>query len=790
VQEDASGAQEFFYGPLGETVKNVRTIVIPKFGTQTYVTQWAYDTWNRLTSMIYPDSEVITYNYNLGGLLNSMSGNRQGQDFTYVQQLGYDQFESRVFLSYGNGTQTTYAYEPDRRRLQNLTATTGKGRRIMDNVYAYDKVDNILSLTNNAPVPSSNLMGGSSQYGYTYDDLYRLTTASGNYKGPQEQDRYSMTMEYNTVGSITRKTQTNDKTNGPGGNKWIPQKKTTYDLSYSYGPQQPHAATHIGSQTYTYDADGNQTGRTDDLTGQRQNLDWDEENRLRSVSVNGQLNSYVYDAAGERVLKGQGSGQSVFVNGELKAGSGGVGNFTVYVNPYLVVQSGQYSKHYFIESQRITTRLELGWQQQVSAPAAGDAIAFPKKEQQLLQGIARDQQAVQGTGQQQVTAVTGPDARGVANSNGQASGNGNGTTGGSPDPTNNGNHYAYGHYKGYTDTSNQSFLYFYHPDHLGSTSYVTDDAGEVYEHMEYFAFGETFVQEHSNTDRIPYLFNGKELDEETGLYYYGARYYDLRTSIWQSVDPLAEKYPQWSPYNYTEENPIRNIDPDGRGTTSDFKGINGVVKHIEDGSSAQYQEVGNDVHRHYQFTGFDNSQTSATVHNTVNLTTAIQEQQNLNLSNDALKPDGNTYCNYSTENVLSTVESATDNSKGIAKEGKANSVVIKWVFSVAFKEVDKSTALATAANGDLALLGFVNGACNADGTEKHGHVATFSVGENRSKGQVANVGSENGFKGVSAEDGRNHIFSEARAPYVQYFILQPYITPKSNPDWPKFYWPQ
>ena len=111
---------------------------------------------------------------------------------------------------------------------------------------------------------------------------------------------------------------------------------------------------------------------------------------------------------------------------------------------------------------------------------------------------------------------------------------------------------------------NLKFQYFYHPDHLGSSSYITDASGEVYQHLEYFAFGETFVEEHSNTHRTPYLFNGKELDEETGLYYYGARYYDARTSIWLAVDPLAEKYPGWSPYNYTMNNPINLIDPDGR----------------------------------------------------------------------------------------------------------------------------------------------------------------------------------------------------------------------------------
>ena len=63
----------------------------------------------------------------------------------------------------------------------------------------------------------------------------------------------------------------------------------------------------------------------------------------------------------------------------------------------------------------------------------------------------------------------------------------------------------------------------------------------------------------------PYKFNGKELDKETGLYYYGARYYDPRTSLWLSVDPLVEKYPGLSPYNYCLGNPVRYIDPDGRG---------------------------------------------------------------------------------------------------------------------------------------------------------------------------------------------------------------------------------
>ena len=58
----------------------------------------------------------------------------------------------------------------------------------------------------------------------------------------------------------------------------------------------------------------------------------------------------------------------------------------------------------------------------------------------------------------------------------------------------------------------------------------------------------------------PYLFNGKALDEETGLYYYGARYYDPKLSVWYSVDRFAEKYPFATPYNYTLGNPLKYID--------------------------------------------------------------------------------------------------------------------------------------------------------------------------------------------------------------------------------------
>src|SRR5690606_20461009 len=106
--------------------------------------------------------------------------------------------------------------------------------------------------------------------------------------------------------------------------------------------------------------------------------------------------------------------------------------------------------------------------------------------------------------------------------------------------------------------------FYFHPDHLGSSSYISNLAGNVSQHIEYMPFGEMLVDEHINSFNTPFKFNGKEFDEETGNYYYGARYYDPKWSIFIGVDPLADKYPDWSSFAYCYNNPIRYVDPDGR----------------------------------------------------------------------------------------------------------------------------------------------------------------------------------------------------------------------------------
>jgi RHS repeat-associated protein len=138
--------------------------------------------------------------------------------------------------------------------------------------------------------------------------------------------------------------------------------------------------------------------------------------------------------------------------------------------------------------------------------------------------------------------------------------------------------------------------YYYHADHLGSTSFVTcwdgrNNTAVEYEHYEYAPYGETWVEEHTDTfNYINFKFTSKELDEETGLYDFGARYLDPMTSRWMSADPAFGDYLPVTPisdeakehnqklsgmggvfnsininlYCYAGNNPIAYYDPNGR----------------------------------------------------------------------------------------------------------------------------------------------------------------------------------------------------------------------------------
>jgi RHS repeat-associated protein len=71
-------------------------------------------------------------------------------------------------------------------------------------------------------------------------------------------------------------------------------------------------------------------------------------------------------------------------------------------------------------------------------------------------------------------------------------------------------------------------------DHLGSSDMVVDQDGVFINHEEYYPYGETSI---GSFAKKRYRFTGKECDEESWLYYYGARYYTPWIGRWISCDP-------------------------------------------------------------------------------------------------------------------------------------------------------------------------------------------------------------------------------------------------------------
>ena len=114
-----------------------------------------------------------------------------------------------------------------------------------------------------------------------------------------------------------------------------------------------------------------------------------------------------------------------------------------------------------------------------------------------------------------------------------------------------------------SDHTYEGDWFFFHTDHLGSTSYLTDTAGNVSQFVCYTPYGEAIVDEHLTSYENPFKFSGKELDDITGLYDHGARSRNPISTLWYGVDKLFEKYPEMGPYVYCAGNPIKLVDLDG-----------------------------------------------------------------------------------------------------------------------------------------------------------------------------------------------------------------------------------
>ena len=370
---------------------------------------------------------------------------------------------------------------------------------------------------------------------------------------------------------------------------------------------------------------------------------WDEENRLLAADENGFVSNYWYDADGERTVKTSGENEAIYVNSEFSGGNTSTARFSLYVSPYLVAgQGGKYTKHIYVGSQRIVSKLgdlaSYGADPRripyAGSEADGLTVDYKKKYGEQLQAIKDNYKAfdIPYNGEDNDDYVNGQlcpkdivgctrefaykfaflslarqfccndgtpeaaQARAMAMRTAKAK---------SID----------GNFK--PNDEYEKMQFYYHPDHLGSSSYITNLDGEVAQHIEYVPFGEVFIEERNNTWNTPYLFNAKEFDEETGMYYYGARYYEPRLSLWMSVDPLAEMGLNLTPYNFMFNNPLILIDPhglwpiyskdgtylgnDGRYEKGKDLAFTGIAAYDKNGNITGYKGLSQFTDNHTQF---------------------------------------------------------------------------------------------------------------------------------------------------------------------------------------------
>ena len=425
----------------------------------------------------------------------------------------------------------------------------------------------------------------------TLPEVFPLTIGSGKTKpfekrhaGCEEREKINRRRIYDTLrinffeatkqtacifskgnGNMTKKMST---TNIPGsrGNAY-PKAELDYSLDYEYDPAYAHRLIHAGNRYYRYDANGNITAEKDGP--------FTEDDEF--------IFTYSYDPDTDVYGADYGFGLDAPKETEETHPE----NLFAYRRDYTWNEKNQLTKSSY-RSYTVHYRYGEDGQRALKYTEEGRSetlyfnnfytIHIPVQDKNNPQGLRVHKHIFVGNSRL-VTAMTHTD--------------------------NNGD-----------NAEQREKRYYYHSDHLGSAQFVTDWRGKQYEHIEYTPYGELWIEEvAAGLDKLPFRFTGKEMDEETGLYYYGARYLDPKYSRWLSGDPALGDYIPKAPiddeakkhneklpgmggvfnvvnlhlYHYAGNNPIKYEDPDGResGLLTDSDSVPFA------GHSAHYVEVYN-----------------------------------------------------------------------------------------------------------------------------------------------------------------------------------------------------
>jgi RHS repeat-associated protein len=534
-----AGNETRTYDRLGNVNKTVTTLnrMASTPGVPTsiaFTMKYSYDWLGRMQSMTFPnwiqsnyqilagEGELVSYVYDHGGSLDRITGFHQTanpqqtshpRNFTYLSHVGYDPFGKQTLLTAGNGIANRYLYDNYSRRLVEIQADSRGTLEIQQNKPA---------------TPFHRLR-------YAYDKNGNVTQFVNN---------VSVRPHLNAgvfVGPM-EVTYTYDKLN---------------QLRTMTGKYRPHVAYgYEYADTYTYDELGNIKTKA-----QSQNrLVWDNQ----TVNVN-DANPVVTQLAGSRfdhnVITPTYGLEYQYQSSKTHAAS-----------PILETLPGQqpFPRAITYDANGNNTGNTFRGGTLVQAWDDENRLKEVDRNGGMLVKYRYDEQGERKKRQSSVG-----DTWYVNQYFALSPGN---------NPT---KHIFAGDMRIATKTDAISMqtpiLSFYHSDHLGTTGYTSVVSQNLVQHERYFASGEPWRAngEQEETDlsanaRRDWLFTGKEWDTDANLYYFGARYFDPHTNVWQSPDPMLATYMQgrvnggvFAPrnlglYTYSWNNPIVLSDPDGR----------------------------------------------------------------------------------------------------------------------------------------------------------------------------------------------------------------------------------
>ena len=337
---------------------------------------------------------------------------------------------------------------------------------------------------------------------------------------------------------------------------------SSFTTNASLSVPSEHLYHAFSDETYflNWTADGQLKTIAAPCRGYIRNHKWNDAGQLVAVVDNNHCGFYAYDGNGERVYKLMGASLVRQINGGTLISASHFDDAVMYVNPYLVLTSRGFSKHYYYENKRLASRKVF------------DVTAFTKS----VFDVSATAQERRSNTQSYMNALLTEREYHTFDID---------ETYYSPDGA------AYDQLQWeclddesltiqnfYACDSNliyQSFnskngfgvlqgLFYYHGDHLCSASWITDASGMPIQFIHYQPYGELYINYKTTAYDERFKFTGKERDAETDYDYFGARYYASICPSFISVDPLADKYPGLNPYAYCAWNPIKYVDPDGR----------------------------------------------------------------------------------------------------------------------------------------------------------------------------------------------------------------------------------